>query len=50
MNSTLYSLGNSYSGRRGETQLIYDILYTVFFFIVMTFIGLFLYAECKEKL
>jgi hypothetical protein len=30
--------------------MIYDILYTVFFFIVMTFIGLFLYAECKEKL
>jgi hypothetical protein len=50
MNFTLYSLEDGYSGRRGETQLIYEILYTFFFFIVLTFVGLFLYAECKEKL
>lgn len=30
--------------------MIYEILYTVLFFIVMAFVGLFLYIECKEKL
>ena len=30
--------------------MIYEILYTIFFFVVVASVILFLYAECKEKL